>query len=317
FDTLQIFVRVAELASFTQAAQSLGLPKASTSTAVQRLEASLGTRLFHRTTRRVQLTQDGQACYERCKDLLADLDEMQTLFHPATTGLRGRLRVDLPLRLSRDVVVPRLPEFLRAHPGMEVELSSTDRRVDVVREGFDCVLRVGRLTDSTLVARPLGMMVMKNCASAGYVAAHGMPRSLDDLADHRLIHYVGTLGQRCPGFEWQDEHGEVRFVPMSGGLTVTDSETYAAACLAGLGIIQVPAYGMEFELKQGRLVEVLPDHVAAPMPVHLLYAHRRQLPRRVQVFMQWLADLMAPRLLPLSSGAASSPAAPAPALAST
>ncbi len=300
-ETLQVFVRVAELASFTQAAQSLGLPKASASTAVQRLEASLGTRLFHRTTRRVQLTQDGQACYERCKDLLADLDDMQTMFQPAASGLRGRLRADMPMRVAHDLVVPRLPEFLAAHPGLEVELSSTDRRVDLVREGFDCVLRVGPLSDSSLVARPLGAMEMVNLASAGYVAAFGAPASLEDLAHHRLVQYVTTLGQRCPGFEWRDEEGAARFVPMPGALTVNDSGSYTAACLAGLGIIQVPRHGLEAEVLDGRLVEVLPAFRAAPMPVHLLYAHRRQLPRRVQAFMQWLAELMAPLLLPLSS----------------
>jgi DNA-binding transcriptional LysR family regulator len=307
-ETLQVFVRVAELASFTQAAQSLGLPKASASTAVQRLEASLGTRLFHRTTRRVQLTQDGQACYERCKDLLADLDDMQTMFQPAASGLRGRLRADMPMRVAHDVVVPRLPEFLAAHPGLEVELSSTDRRVDLVREGFDCVLRVGPLSDSSLVARPLGAMEMVNLASAGYVAAFGMPASLEDLAHHRLVQYVTTLGQRCPGFEWRDDTGTARFVPMPGALTVSDSGSYTAACLAGLGIIQVPRHGLEAEVLDGRLVEVLPAWRAAPMPVHLLYAHRRQLPRRVQAFMQWLTALLAPRLLPLSS-ASSAPSA--------
>ncbi|OWQ85266.1 LysR family transcriptional regulator [Roseateles aquatilis] len=300
-ETLQVFVRVAELASFTQAAQSLGLPKASASTAVQRLEASLGTRLFHRTTRRVQLTQDGQACYERCKDLLADLDDMQTMFQPAASGLRGRLRVDMPMRVAHDVVIQRLPEFLAAHPGLEVELSSTDRRVDVVREGFDCVLRVGPLSDSTLVARPLGAMEMANLASPAYLARHGTPMSLEDLADHRLVQYVTTLGQRCPGFEWVDDHGAAHFVPMGGSLTVSDSGAYTAACLAGLGLIQVPRHGAEQEVLDGRLVEVLPRWRAAPMPVHLLYAHRRQLPRRVQAFMQWLADLLTPRLLPLSS----------------
>jgi len=300
-ETLQVFVRVAELASFTQAAQSLGLPKASASTAVQRLEASLGTRLFHRTTRRVQLTQDGQACYERCKDLLADLDDMQTMFQPAASGLRGRLRADMPMRVAHDLVVPRLPEFLAAHPGLEVELSSTDRRVDLVREGFDCVLRVGPLSDSSLVARPLGAMEMVNLASSGYVAAFGTPASLEDLAHHRLVQYVATLGQRCPGFEWRDEGGATHFVPMPGALTVSDSGSYTAACLAGLGIIQVPRHGLEAEVLDGRLVEVLPGFRAAPMPVHLLYAHRRQLPRRVQAFMQWLAELLAPRLLPLSS----------------
>jgi DNA-binding transcriptional LysR family regulator len=298
-ETLKVFARVAELASFTQAAQSLALPKASASTAVQRLEASLGTRLFHRTTRRVQLTQDGQAFYERCKDLLADLDEMQAMFQPAASGLRGRLRVDMPMRIAHDVVVPQLPAFLKAHPGLELELSSTDRRVDVVREGFDCVLRVGPLSDSSLVARPLGCVAMANLASPAYLAAHGEPRTLDDLRRHQLVHYVSALGQRCPGFEWLGADGQVQHQPMGGVLTVSDSGSYTAACLAGLGIIQVPRHGSEAEQADGRLREILPEWRPAPMPVHLLYPHRRQLPRRVQVFMQWLADLLAPRLLPV------------------
>lgn len=312
-DTLQIFVRVAELASFTQAAQQLGLPKASVSTAVQRLEAALGTRLLHRTTRRVQLTQDGQACFERCQDLLADLDELQTLFQPAPAGLRGRLRVDLPLRLARDMVMPLLPQFLAAHPGLEVELGSTDRRVDLVREGFDCVLRVGQLGqigpsgqpgqpgESSLVARPLGAMDMVNVASPAYLERHGVPQALDDLDGHQLVHYLPTLGQRSPGFEWQDPAGQVHFRPMAGALSVNNSEAYQAACLAGLGLIQVPRTGVLKELAEGRLRELLPQYRAAPMPVNLLVAHRRQLPRRVQVFMQWLADILAPRLIPLSS----------------
>jgi DNA-binding transcriptional LysR family regulator len=299
-ETLKVFVRVAELASFTQAAQSLALPKASASTAVQRLEASLGTRLFHRTTRRVQLTQDGQTFYERCKDVLADLDEMQTMFQPEASGLRGRLRVDMPMRLAHDVVIPNLPEFLSAHPGLELELSSTDRRVDVVGEGFDCVLRVGPLVDSSLVARALGTMVMVNLASPAYLAQFGEPRVLEDLHSHRLVHYVTALGQRCPGFEWLDTAGHVHFQPMAGVLTVSDSGAYTAASLAGLGIIQVPRHGSETELADGRLREILPDFRAAPMPVHLLYPHRRQLPRRVQIFMQWLAELLAPRLQPPS-----------------
>jgi len=301
-DTLQVFVKVAELSSFTQAALSLGVPKASVSTAVQRLETALGTRLFHRTTRRVQLTQDGQACLERCLDLLADLNDMQTMFQPAASGLTGRLRVDIPLRLARDLVTPALPAFFEAHPGLELELSSTDRRVDVVREGFDCVLRVGPLNDSSLVARPLGALEMVNLASVQYLARHGEPATLADLAQHRLIHYTPLLGQRSTGFEWQDEAGALHVVPMAGALTVNNSEAYMGACLAGLGIVQVPRRGNDGEVRSGRLREVLPGHRAAPMPVHLLYPHRRQLPRRVQVFMQWLADLMAPRLIPLSLG---------------
>lgn len=300
FDAMQAFVRVAELASFTQAAQQLGLPKASISTAVQKLEAQLGTRLLHRTTRRVQLTQDGQAFYERCRDLLADMEELQTLFHPAQAALRGRLRVDMPIGVASSIVIPQLPAFLRAHPQLEMELSSTDRRVDLVREGFDCVLRVGALADSSLVARPLGRYAQINVASPAYIAAHGLPQGPQDLAHHRLIHYMSTLGGRSPGFEYQEEDGAPRFVAMAGTLTVNNSEAYLHACLAGLGIIQVPGPmpAMQRYLASGQLVEVLPQYRAAPMPVSLLYAHRRHLPKRVQVFMQWLEGLLKPHLLP-------------------
>jgi DNA-binding transcriptional LysR family regulator len=164
-DAMQVFVRVAELTSFTQAADSLGVPKASATTAVQQLEAELGTQLLHRTTRRVQMTQDGRQFYERCKDLLSDLDELQTMFQRSPHTLSGRLRVDMPNGVARHLVMPKLPEFLRAHPQLELELSSTDRRVDVIREGFDCVVRVGNVAESSLIARPLGAFEILSCAS--------------------------------------------------------------------------------------------------------------------------------------------------------
>ncbi|MDI4633054.1 LysR family transcriptional regulator [Pelomonas sp. V22] len=292
FQAMQAFVRVAELGSFTQAAEQLGLPKAAVSTAVRQLEAQFGTRLLHRTTRRVQLTQDGQLVLLRCQDLLADYDELQGLFQTGEAQLKGRLRVDMPLGVARHVVMPALPEFLQAHPQLEIELSSTDRRVDLVREGFDCVLRVGPLSDSSLVARPLGQYRMATVASPAYLATRGRPETLDDLARHRLIHYALTLGTRPAGFEYQDADGEMRFVPMAGALTVNNSESYLSACLAGLGLIQVPEPALRPLIASGQLVEVLPQWRAAPMPVTLLYAHRRQQPRRVQVFMNWLDGLM-------------------------
>lgn len=302
-ELLQIFARVAELSSFTQAADSLGLPKASISQAVQQLEARLGTRLLHRTTRRVQMTQDGQAFYERCKDLLADMDELQSMFQQGGQALRGRLRVDMPSSTARQHVLPRLPEFLAAHPQLEIELSSTDRRVDLVREGFDCVLRVGTLEESGLVARPLGAMAQLNCASPGYLAAHGTPQTLQDLAAHKLVHYVSTLGTRSAGWEYE-EGGELRRLPMAGAVTVNNSDAYSSACLAGLGLIQAPAIGVQGWIEQGRLVEVLPAWRAPAMPVSLLYANRRNLPRRVQAFMAWLGSVLGPKLVPLAGGAA-------------
>lgn len=293
-DHLRSFLRVAELGSFTAAAEQLGLPKASVSLAVQRLEAEVGVQLLHRTTRRVRLTADGAQFQQRARDLLDDMEDLQGMFR-RDTQLKGRLRVDMSSGLARQLVIPHLPGFLEKHPGLEIELSGNDRRVDLVREGFDCVVRVGPLDDNTLVARPLGVMHIVNCASPAYLAAYGVPRSLDDLSGHALVHYVGTLGQRSPGFEYHDGQ-DYRSVPMRGAITVNSGEAYSAAALAGLGIIQVPRLGARVALAAGTLVEVLPEYVAEPMPVTLLYAQRRHLPRRVAAFMDWMAALVTPEL---------------------
>jgi len=296
-DHLRCFLRVAELGSFTGAADSLGLPKASVSLAVQRLEAEVGVQLLHRTTRRVQLTADGAQFQTRAHDLLHEMDDLQGMFRVDTSQLKGRLRVDMSSGLARQLVIPQLPDFLAQHPGVEIELSGTDRRVDLIREGFDCVLRVGPLDDNTLVARPLGQLRIINCASPAYLAARGTPATLDDLARHALVHYVGTLGQRSPGFEYHD--GEAyRSLPMGGAVTVNSGDGYTAAALAGLGIIQVPLLGARPALTAGTLVEILPGLQAEPMPVTLLYAQRRHLPRRVAAFMDWAAAVIRPELLP-------------------
>ena len=299
FEAMRVYLRVAELKSFTQAANSLGQPKATVSATVQRLEQSLGTRLLHRTTRRVEMTQDGQVYYERCRDLLADVDELNGLFSGDTTELTGRLRVDMSTGVAKFTVLPRLHEFLARHPKLELELSSTDRRVDLVREGFDCVVRVGTLNDSSLIARPLGHYVQYNCASRAYLDRYGVPQTLADLANHRLVHYVSNFGSRSAGFEYVDEEGGAQSLPMAGALTVNNAEAYVAACLAGLGIVQIPAPAAGDELHHwGRLVEILPQYRAAPMPVSIIYPNRRQLPRRVQAFMAWLAEVITPRLTP-------------------
>lgn len=290
-DAMQSFVRVAELASFTKAADSLGLPKASVSTSIQQLESLLNTRLLHRTTRKVQLTQDGQVYYERCKDLLADMDELEGLFQQGASNLSGRLRVDMPSGMAKMRVIPRLPELLAQHPQLQVEISSTDRRVDVIREGFDCVVRVGKLSDSSLIARPLGKLELLNCVSPNYIAQFGTPQTLDDLANHQLVHYVTTLGSKSPGFEYT-EQGDVKFIAMAGNITVNNSDAYSAACIAGFGIAQIPRIGAQDYLAQGKLVEVLKNYRAEAMPVSLIYPNRRNLSRRVQVFMDWITTLM-------------------------
>ena len=294
-ESLQVFVRVAELGSFTRAADSLGMSKASVSAAVSQLEATLGTRLLQRTTRKVQVTQDGQSFYERSKQVLADMEDLQTMFQ-GDADISGRLRVDMPLGVARHIVLPRLPEFLEAHPQVKVELSSTDRRVDLVAEGFDCIVRVGRLDDSTLVARPLGIFRLVNCASPAYLERYGVPQSLEDLANHQLVDYAPSLGARAALFEYVDGDA-MRTVEMPAAVAVNNSDAYQAACLAGLGIIQAPESGLGELLAQGRLVEVLPGYRAAPMPVTLLYPNRRQLAKRARLFMLWLGEAMRPHVV--------------------
>ncbi len=290
-DAMRTFMRVTELESFTKAAASLGLPKASVSTAVRDLETAVGARLLQRTTRRVQLTQDGLSFYERCKDLLADVEDVSTMFQRGDAAVTGRLRVDMSTGIARTLVVPRLPGFLARHTGLEIELSCTDRRVDVVREGFDCVIRVGALADSGLIARRIGTFTLVNCASPAYLERHGRPKKLEDLASHRLVHYVATLGAKPEGFEYFD--GErYRTLRVDGAIIVDNADAYLAACLAGLGIIQAPLVGVREQLKKGRLVEVLPRQRAEPMPISLVYPHRRNLARRVKAFMDWVEEQM-------------------------
>jgi DNA-binding transcriptional LysR family regulator len=302
-EAMQVFVRVAEQSSFTRAAESLGLLKATVSVAVQQLESSLGTRLLHRTTRKVQMTLDGQLYYERCKELLAEVDNLQSMFQQSGQTLRGRLRVDMPSGLARLFVIPRLPEFLEAHPQVEFELSTTDRLVDPIQEGFDCVLRVGAPRDPQLLVRPLGHLVFINCASPDYLRRRGTPETLDDLAKHDLVHYVTTLGAKSMGFEYPDAGG-YRYLPMSGPVVVNSSDAYNSACVAGLGLTQAPEMGIRGQLARGQLVEVLPQYRPEPMPVSLLYAHRRNLPKRVRVFMDWMAEILRPVLVPREQAAA-------------
>jgi len=288
---MQLFIRVAELESFSRAADTLGLPKGSVSRQIQALENLLGTQLLHRTTRRVSLTQDGMVYYERAKDLLANLDELDGLFQSDPTSISGRLRVDMPVAVARNLVIPKLPSFLQQYPGIELELSSSDRLVDVIREGFDCVVRVGTLKDSGLIARTLGKLSMINCASPDYLARFGYPENLDDLASHAVIHYAVNLGMRPQGFEFFNGDATV-WVKTGGILTVNSTETYHAACLAGLGIIQVPRVGVREALRAKKMVEILPQYRAEPMPVSLIYPHRRNLSRRVHLFMEWLTGIM-------------------------
>ncbi|WP_423820579.1 LysR family transcriptional regulator [Salinisphaera sp. SPP-AMP-43] len=292
-----IFVRVAEMSSFTRAAESLGIQKGRASAVVRRLEQDLGARLLHRTTRSVQLTADGRVFYSRACDLLCEAQELRSMFASDGAPLRGRLRVDMPTELAQSVVVPALPGLMAEHPGLELELSSTDRRVDLVQEGFDCIIRLGPIVDETLVARPLGKLRMINAASPSYLARYGTPHTLEDLRrqGHQMIHYTRTLGARPTGWEYPYGNGYAA-LPLAGAMHVNNVQTYHAAGLAGMGLMQAGYSALAPHIERGALVEVLPNLRPEPLAAFLVVAHRRHLSQRVRAFMDWLEGVLAPYL---------------------
>jgi DNA-binding transcriptional LysR family regulator len=295
-DLYRIYVRVAECESFTRAAETLGLPRSSVSTAVQDLETRLGARLLHRTTRKVSLTHDGKAFYERCLRLLADVDETENLFRQTPTRVQGRLKVDVPGRIGRLIIAPALPSFLDMYPELQVDLGVTDRAVNLVEDNVDCAIRVGPLSDSGLISRGIGDLALVNCASPEYLAKYGTPKTIAELDRHLAVLYASPTTGRIEEWEWI-EGATTHTRPVHGRVIVNGAEAYIACCLAGLGLIQIPAYDVRDHLASGALVEVLPDHRAAPMPMTLLYPHRRHLSRRLQAFIEWVVPLLQKRVL--------------------
>lgn len=294
-EALIIFARVAEMKSFTQAAESLGIKKGRASVVVRELEHDVGTTLFHRTTRTVQLTEDGRAFYSRACDLLSEAEELQSMFTNFGMPLRGRLRVDMPAVLAQSVVIPALPQLLKAHPELELELSSTDRRVDLVQEGFDCVVRLGPIVDETLIAKPLGHLRMINAASPGYLDCFGMPQTIDDLLSqgHRMVHYMRNLGSKPDGWEYPTDDG-YKSLMLPGTIRVNSVPAYHEAGLAGLGLIQGGYSSLLPYIKRGALIEVLPALRPEPLTASFVIAHRRNFSQRVRAFMSWTEEILKP-----------------------
>lgn len=295
-DLFRIFARVVECSSFTRAGDTLGLPRSSVSAAVQELEARVGARLLHRTTRKVAPTQDGAAFYERCVRLVDDVAETENLFRRTEAQLSGTLRVDVPGRIGRLILAPALPDFLERFPQINIDLGVTDRAVNLIEGSIDCVLRVGPLVDSGLIARPVGELELINVASAAYLERNGTPEKPADLSTHCIVNYASPSSGRLEDWEWV-ESGDLRSMPIRGRVSANGAEAYIACCLAGLGLIQIPAYDVRHHLESGELIEVMPDYRAAPMPMTLLYPHRQHLSRRLQVFVDWFEMLLRQKLL--------------------
>ena len=287
FQEMQIFVRIVERRSFTQAAEDLLIPRATATNAIKRLENRLGTRLLERTTRAVAPTQDGAAYYERCVRLLADLDEAEDAFRGSEPA--GLLRVNLQPTLARYFVFPALSGFLARYPRIQLHVGEDDRLVDLVREGVDCVLRAGQLHDSSMVARRAADIGQVTVASPAYLDRFGTPAALADLVHHQAVHYVSTATGRPYPLEFMTDAGPKLATP-PGVVSVTGTEAYTAAALAGLGLVQVPRYRIAGQLADGHLVEVLADVPPPTIPVSVMYPHARQLSARVRVFADFLVQ---------------------------
>lgn len=289
FESIRIFIEIVEAGSFTQAAENLRIHRPAVTKALQLLEQHCGTRLMQRTTRRIDLTPDGEAFYRRSKPLLAQADELLESISSERV-LHGQLRVDMPIALAALLVIPRLPEFYSKYPDIEIVLSSSDRRRDMLRDGLDCILRVGELDDSDYVPHRMGNIKMTTCASPGYIALHGMPETLESLRDHQAINWVNSNSRRTMPWTFTTPEGP-REITLSGKLVVDNSEAYVAAGLAGLGLVQGMNVFLKPYLDSGQLVEVLPGNPSPDRKLTLLYPHRH-LSHKVRVFTEWLERLL-------------------------
>ncbi|RQR55752.1 LysR family transcriptional regulator [Burkholderia sp. Bp9140] len=287
---MRVFTRVVETKSFTRTADMLDLTRGRVTVIIQSLEAHLKARLLQRTTRSLNLTPDGAAYYERCMRVLADIDDIENSFLGKERSPRGRLRVDMPGALGRLIVMPALGDFHERYPEIDLMLGLGDKPLDLVQEGIDCVVRIGTLQDSSLVARRVGVYQGVTVASPGYLHKSGTPRTLDELANHRTVNYFwGRTGRIMPlTFEIDDKVVEVK---MRGAIAVNDAEAYLGSALQGLGIVQGARFMALPYLESGALVEILSQWKPPPLPISAVYPHSRHLSATVRAFVDWIAEL--------------------------
>ncbi len=290
---MRAFARVVEVGTFTRAADVLDVPKATLTKLIQSLEAHLHTQLLHRTTRRVSVTPDGAAYYERVTRLLADLDELDGSMARSQASPAGRLRVDASAAIARLIIIPSLCGFHMRYPDIRIDLGVTDRPVDLIGENVDCVIRAGELTDQSLIARRIGELDFVTCAAPGYIERHGEPAHPNDLRDgHFIVSYFSTRTGRLYPLSFSRKGEQLEF-PGRSILGVNDGNAYVTAGLSGLGVLQAPRFMVQQELASGALRPVLSEWTAGGLPLYVVYPPNAHLSNRLRVFVDWVADLFA------------------------
>jgi len=288
---MEVFVHVVDTGSFTRAADQMQLPKATVSTLIQTLETTLAVKLLNRTTRQINVTADGAAYYERCLRILSDVRDAEESLSRNRASPSGRLRVDAPTAMSRDMIVPALPGFFERYPDIELQLGCSDRQIDLIEESVDCAVRGGNLNDSTLIARRVGVMGFVTCASTDYLNRFGRPTHPHELERHRCINFSSKTGKL---YAWDfNRNGQRIEINPPGFIAVNDSNAYLAAGMAGLGILQMGEAAITPHIASGQFEVLLPDWSTDPLPVHVVYPQNRHLSAKVRVFVEWIAELFA------------------------
>jgi len=291
--SIRVFARVVEAGTFTKAAESLNLPKGTVTKLVQHLESRLKVKLLNRTTRRVTVTPDGAAYYERTIRVLNDLDDIEASMTNAQANPSGRLRVDVGTSVAREIIIPALEGFFQRYPDIQLDLGVTDRSVDLLVDNVDCVIRGGELVDQSLVARRVANVPLMTVASPAYLKAHGTPTHPEQLEnEHHMVNHFSTRnGQPFPS-EF-DKDGQLLEISGRYKLSVNESNALTAAVLAGLGVAQIPALTARPLIERGELVQVLSDWVGPVIPLYVVYPPNRHLSAKVRAFVEWVADLFA------------------------
>lgn len=291
-EAMKRFILVAKKGSFTACANQLNLPKASISQSIKSLEEKLGVRLLNRNTRSISLTSDGEIYLAKCEAILEEITILETYFQEKNEVITGLIRVDMPSRFLTNHVLPHLSSWFALYPKTTFQFSSKDYLIDPVKEGIDCLVRVGKLNESPFIAKKIGSMRLINCISPLYQKQYGTPSSLEALSHHFLIYYMPNLsGETHSFFEYLDKNNQLQHLAMKSLVTIDSTEAYFSACLAGLGIAQIPLQSVKKELALGTLQSILPQYEAEPMPISILYPSRKHLPRRVRFFIDWLHQL--------------------------
>jgi DNA-binding transcriptional LysR family regulator len=290
---MRAFARVVEAGTFTRASDSLNMPKATVTKLVQTLEAHLRTRLLNRTTRRVTVTPDGAAYYERVVQLLADLDELDGSMALSQTSPKGRLRIDISGALADLLIIPALVDFHTRYPDIQIDIGISDRPVNLIAENVDCVVRGGEISDQSLIARRIGEISFVTCASPAYLDRYGEPQHPADLdRDHYVVGYFSAeSGRRWP-FTFVSGEESIE-VPGRYIAAFNDGNSYVEAGVAGLGVVQAPVFMVRKHLDDGSLRRILADWTTEPMPLHVVYPPNRHLSAKLRIFVDWIAEIFA------------------------